>query len=489
MAEISARLKSVTAGAVTQEFSLRRNQLGQLGFHVQHDGLITEVENFGYAWQTGLRQGSRLVEICKHPVCTLTHEQMVDLLKTSMTVTVTVIPPHPDGSPRQGCNLTNCSYTFGGFDGDYENVSGEGDKTCIKPGTVQTPSSGNKMRYERSLSPPRSSSSSGYGTGSSSKSFMQECNGVNNNNVKYPGQQPPPTVQEGGTLTTSSVSSGQSSDERWYDFMDQPPSTDNSPPPLPTRIGSKSGSAFQKVGGPNDPSDQVKTAVTSGRLYNGYESGSSSDTVKSSSTIHITPTATSTTTNITLDTEERRSSEARSTYLTDYELNSNSSDSYLQHNRLAALKITPPPSGNDVKSEDELSGVSSHSPHRPRHQGGRRNTTGTTTPSSTTSASSRGHSPRTVSGVTGLASLEVTAKKKIARSARNSANLTQSTLQEDLMKLISPDYEQPENNNLAQESPLSKLPKKTLSELSLMKSRSRENIARLEVWTKQTQAS
>merc|ERR1719282_2144314 len=191
-------------------------------------------------------------------------------------------------------------------------------------------------------------------------------------------------------------------------------------------------------------------------------------------------TATSTTTNITLDTEERRSSEARSTYLTDYELNSNSSDSYLQHNRLAALKITPPPSGNDVKSEDELSGVSSHSPHRPRHQGGRRNTTGTTTPSSTTSASSRGHSPRTVSGVTGLASLEVTAKKKIARSARTSANLTQSTLQEDLMKLISPDYEQSENNNLAQESPLSKLPKKTLSELSLMKSRSRENIARLE---------
>ena len=75
MAEISARLKSVTPGAVSQvqystvqystvqgavsqEFSLRRNQLGQLGFHVQHDGLITEVENFGYAWQTGLRQVS-----------------------------------------------------------------------------------------------------------------------------------------------------------------------------------------------------------------------------------------------------------------------------------------------------------------------------------------------------------------------------------------------------------------------------------------------
>jgi hypothetical protein len=63
MSEISQRLKSVSNGAPTQEFTLRRNQMGQLGFHVQHDGLITEVENFGYAWQTGLRQGSRLVEV------------------------------------------------------------------------------------------------------------------------------------------------------------------------------------------------------------------------------------------------------------------------------------------------------------------------------------------------------------------------------------------------------------------------------------------
>merc|ERR1719150_627443 len=234
--EISARLKSVSPGAASQEFSLRRNQLGQLGFHVQHDGLITEVENFGYAWQTGLRQGSRLVEICKHPVCTLTHEQMVDLLKTSLTVTVTVIPPHPDGSPRQGCNLNNCSYTFGGFDGDYENVSGEGEKTCIKPGVVQAPSNG-KMRYERSLSPPRSSSSSGYGTGSSSKSFME-----NGGQPRYPGV----SGGQGGEGTLTSCSSGHSSDERWYDFMDQPGSTDNSPPPLPTRIGSKP-SAFQAV--------------------------------------------------------------------------------------------------------------------------------------------------------------------------------------------------------------------------------------------------
>ena len=48
------------------------------------------------------------------------------------------------------------------------------------------------------------------------------------------------------------------------------------------------------------------------------------------------------------------------------------------------------------------------------------------------------------------------------------------------MKLISPDYEEerPEQaGSNVQDSPLSKLPKKTLSELSMMKSRSRENIA------------
>ena len=47
------------------------------------------------------------------------------------------------------------------------------------------------------------------------------------------------------------------------------------------------------------------------------------------------------------------------------------------------------------------------------------------------------------------------------------------------MKLISPDYEEErsEQSNNVQDSPLSKLPKKTLSELSMLKSRSRENIA------------
>lgn len=44
--------------------TLRRNNVGQLGFHVQFEGLIADVEASGFAWQAGLRQGSRLVEVC-----------------------------------------------------------------------------------------------------------------------------------------------------------------------------------------------------------------------------------------------------------------------------------------------------------------------------------------------------------------------------------------------------------------------------------------
>ncbi len=243
-----------------------------------------------------------------------------------------------------------------------------------------------------------------------------------------------------------------------------------------------------------------------------------------------------------LGEESTRFGEAKSTYLTDFEYNSSSKtlssdtngqlssshsrnsinessvgnshsnsvhppteSNMLRHERLAALKSSPQSSegsdhqGSDrmlnipsQRSEDELSS-SSQSPHRTRN-GIRRNTNGggATTPSSTASNSSRGHSPRTINGLPAENNPNSTAaKKKVARSARNSANLT-STLQEDLMKLISPDYnpEDPsthvnghhgqQNGGGAKDSPLSKLPKKTLSELSLMKSRSRENIARLE---------
>uniref|UniRef100_A0A8C8YZ32 Signal induced proliferation associated 1 like 3 n=1 Tax=Prolemur simus TaxID=1328070 RepID=A0A8C8YZ32_PROSS len=100
--EIVQRLKVMTNGWETVDMTLRRNGLGQLGFHVKYDGTVAEVEDYGFAWQAGLRQGSRLVEICKVAVVTLTHDQMIDLLRTSVTVKVVIIPPFDDGTPRRG---------------------------------------------------------------------------------------------------------------------------------------------------------------------------------------------------------------------------------------------------------------------------------------------------------------------------------------------------------------------------------------------------
>ncbi|XP_071247357.1 signal-induced proliferation-associated 1-like protein 2 isoform X3 [Salvelinus alpinus] len=102
--EMVQRLEIVTRGCETSEMTLRRNALCQLGFHVNFEGIVADVEAFGFAWKAGLRQGSRLVEICKVAVATLTHEQMIDLLRTSTTVKVVIIQPHDDGAPRRGCS-------------------------------------------------------------------------------------------------------------------------------------------------------------------------------------------------------------------------------------------------------------------------------------------------------------------------------------------------------------------------------------------------
>ncbi|XP_051531586.1 signal-induced proliferation-associated 1-like protein 2 isoform X2 [Myxocyprinus asiaticus] len=102
--EVTQRLELVTRGCETLEMTLLRNALGQLGFHVNFEGVVADVEPFGFAWQAGLRPGCRLVEICKVAVGTLTHEQMIDLLRTSTPVTVVVIQPHEDGTPRRGAS-------------------------------------------------------------------------------------------------------------------------------------------------------------------------------------------------------------------------------------------------------------------------------------------------------------------------------------------------------------------------------------------------
>ena len=98
---LSSSLQIVTRGCETSEMTLRRNALCQLGFHVNFEGIVADVEAFGFAWKAGLRQGSRLVEICKVAVATLTHEQMIDLLRTSIAVKVVIIQPHDDGAPRR----------------------------------------------------------------------------------------------------------------------------------------------------------------------------------------------------------------------------------------------------------------------------------------------------------------------------------------------------------------------------------------------------
>ena len=59
------------------------------------------MEPYGPVAQAGLRQGSRIVEICTEALATLTQEQMVYLLKTSETTSVTVVPPHPYNAPRR----------------------------------------------------------------------------------------------------------------------------------------------------------------------------------------------------------------------------------------------------------------------------------------------------------------------------------------------------------------------------------------------------
>ncbi|XP_020285367.1 signal-induced proliferation-associated 1-like protein 2 isoform X2 [Pseudomyrmex gracilis] len=213
--EIVARLRAVTQGAPASELSLKRNSLGQLGFHVQPDGVVTQVESMGLSWQAGLRQASRLVEICKVAVSTLSHDQMVDLLKTSAQVTITVIPPNNDGNPRRGCTLQNCHYLSNNYEGDYENVT-SADNT-----PSQQTAMSHQRRYDRSFSPPRSSNSSGYGTGSSSRSF---------NDPRFPLE---------GTMTSSS-SGHSSADDRWYELLEPQDQDGNhrangTPPPLPAR--------------------------------------------------------------------------------------------------------------------------------------------------------------------------------------------------------------------------------------------------------------
>jgi signal-induced proliferation-associated 1 like protein 1 len=102
--------------------------------------------------------------------------------------------------------VTNCKFNAINYEDDYENIDG---KTVLKkqPAPQIQPAMNHQKRYERNFSPPRSSNSSGYGTGSSSRSFTAA------NDQRF--------VPDMGTLTSSS-SGHSSNDERWYDIVEQP---------------------------------------------------------------------------------------------------------------------------------------------------------------------------------------------------------------------------------------------------------------------------
>ncbi|OQR68075.1 signal-induced proliferation-associated 1 protein 2-like, partial [Tropilaelaps mercedesae] len=114
--EICSRLEDVSGARETVKLVIERNAHGQLGFHVNYEGIVQEVEKNGNAYAAGLRPGARLVEACHIAVATLTYDQLVDVLKTSTVVTVTIVLPYTqrDGNPyhiaRRGCGQHNCSY-------------------------------------------------------------------------------------------------------------------------------------------------------------------------------------------------------------------------------------------------------------------------------------------------------------------------------------------------------------------------------------------
>ena len=300
-----------------------------------------------------------------------------------------------------------------------------------------------RMRYERSVSPPRSSSSSGYGTGSSSRSFT--AGGQN-----IPAASTPPILKDRfptnpeGTLT--STSSGHSSDDPWYDLM--PDINDTDPPPLPLRQGPERLRGPRPVGShpshsadsspnkktttttttmptystPPKPKSLLESPILVGRMNN-YEDIRSLDRGGAGPQEASKP-----------DTGAK----GRPANPPDYH--------HAMQSRLVALKSssvdTPMPSMHNKspsfasRSEDELSAGSTNSlsPHsRRRHN--KNTSVDTLTP---TSGNSRNQSPRLLVE----AKLKSTGSLCSGSSGSNkNSQRCSSNLQEDLLRLITPDEE------------------------------------------------
>ncbi|CAG9762814.1 unnamed protein product [Ceutorhynchus assimilis] len=415
LVEIMSRLEAVTNGLKAKEFSISRNIMGQLGFHVQPDGIVTLVENQGQAWQAGLRQNSRLVEICKVAVATLTYDQMVDLLKTSLTVTLTVIPPLADGSPRKGCTLQNCKYNEAHFEGDYDSVTNDENKSRRAPQMQQAVSGHHRRVYERSFSPPRSSNSSGYGTGSSSKSFHAQENRYHANGVE-------------------------ANDDKWYEIVQ-----DFEPPPIPSKSSSsRTNNTFPCSPKRNNNHHQpIQVAPSSHNHYtvqhnkvqfsnslplqhSNYQQPLSAALHSNTSDVLITEKN-----NILKQQNERLRQQENNDYLqitrppkvADYQIHGDFTRINInQMNDNVSNDSSISDRMNLIGSEDELSTGSGN--HSPRTRGSLKHL----------NYHQRNQSPRSLNGEAKLRPGATT-----RTSNRNSANLTSSNFQEELLRLINPD--------------------------------------------------
>ena len=85
----------------TVDVTVSRSSTSQLGFHVGRDAVVTDVEPRSPADAAGVKALSRLVRICGCDVVAMSHEQMIDLLRSSTSVVLTIVPHHADGKTRR----------------------------------------------------------------------------------------------------------------------------------------------------------------------------------------------------------------------------------------------------------------------------------------------------------------------------------------------------------------------------------------------------
>ncbi|KAJ8946477.1 hypothetical protein NQ318_004523, partial [Aromia moschata] len=436
--EIMDRLKAVTFGHIAQEFSISRNIMGQLGFHVQPDGIVTLVESAGQAWQAGLRQNSRLVEICKVAVATLTYDQMVDLLKTSLTVILTVIPPLPDGPPRKGCTLQNCKYNEAHYEGDYENAGNDENKGRRAPQMQQAVSGHHRRIYERSFCATQEQQQ--FWLRDRQQQQVVSRTGVQVSDKRGEKLQ--------GTLTSSS--SGHSSDDKWYDILQE-----LDPPPIPVKSsqhgprGHHSNNTFPSTPKRNNSHQMTQMQTSS---HNHYTIQHNKIQVSNSLPLqHVNVSQPLSAAlhantndldfykmeknNIIKQQNERLRQEndyvvTRAPRVADYSTiqhGVNNDFSRLNLNDGHSTDSSVSDRNNMCGSEDELSnGSGNMSPRsrRAKHM----------TVTQSGSYSSRNQSPRSVNGEAKLRP-GVTQRS----SNRNSANLSSTNFQEELLRLINPD--------------------------------------------------